>query len=204
MNININTFNKWADSGKDKSMAKNHENSVNKMFDIIKQKGFSFSKPFNFIDIGCGNGWVVRKILDYKNCNYALGIDGAKNMIKIANTYNKGTFLEEDIGNFKFKKKFDIIFSMETFYYLSNIDQILKDIYNNGLDQHGILIIGIDHYKENTPSLNWGNEYNLDIKTLSIDEWRKKMSINKFKNINLLQFNKKDDWQGTLIISCTK
>ena len=204
MNININTFNKWADLGKDKSMAKNHEDSVNKMFDIIKQKGFSFSKPFNFIDIGCGNGWVVRKILDYKNCNYALGIDGAKNMIKIANTYNKGTFLEEDIGNFKFKKKFDIVFSMETFYYLSNIDQILKDIYNNGLDEHGILIIGIDHYKENTPSLNWGNDYNLDIKTLSIDEWRKKMSINKFKNINLFQFNKKDDWQGTLIISCTK
>ena len=204
MNININTFNKWADLGKDKSMAKNHEDSVNKMFDIIKQKGFLFSKPFNFIDIGCGNGWVVRKILDYKNCNYALGIDGAKNMIKIANTYNKGTFLEEDIGNFKFKKKFDIIFSMETFYYLSNIDQILKDIYNNGLDEYGILIIGIDHYKENTPSLNWGNDYDLDIKTLSINEWRKKMSINKFKNINLFQFNKKDDWQGTLIISCTK
>ena len=35
MNININTFNKWADLGKDKSMAKNHEDSVNKMFDIM-------------------------------------------------------------------------------------------------------------------------------------------------------------------------
>ena len=38
MNININTFNKWAELGKDKSMAENHKSSVNKMFDIINKK----------------------------------------------------------------------------------------------------------------------------------------------------------------------
>ena len=204
MNININTFNEWADLGKDKSMAKNHEDSVNKMFDIIKEKGFPFSKPFNFLDIGCGNGWVVRKALDYKNCNYALGIDGAKNMIKIANTYNKGSFLTKDIDKYNFENKFNLIFSMETLYYLKDISELLTKIYNDGLHKNGILIIGLDHYKENEPSLSWGDDYNLDISTLSIEEWKNKLTESKFRNIDIIQFNKKDDWQGSLIISCTK
>tara|TARA_B100000700_G_C14682865_1_gene686200 strand:- start:11 stop:625 length:615 start_codon:yes stop_codon:yes gene_type:complete len=200
MNININTFNKWAELGKDKSMAENHKSSVNKMFEIINKKILSLGKPFNFLDLGCGNGWVVRKILKNTNCIDATGIDGAKNMIDIARTYKIGDFIEHNIEDYSFKKKFDIIFSMETFYYFNDADYLLQTLYKNNLNDQGLFIIGIDHYKENKPSLNWGDDYNLKIKTFSINEWKKKFKKANLKNINYLQHDKNKDWEGTLII----
>ena len=60
--------------------------------------------------------------------------------------------------------------------------------------------MGIDHYKENIPSLDWEEKYNLKINTLSIEEWKEKFSIQGFKNIKMFQCGSKKDWQGTLII----
>ena len=40
------------------------------------------------------------------------------------------------------------------------------------MNEDGILIIGIDHYLENTPSLNWDKEYNISTNTLSIKDWK--------------------------------
>jgi len=203
MNININTFNEWAKLGKDKSMAKNHESSVDRMFEIINEKS-KFNDSFNFLDLGCGNGWVIRKIMEYKNCISATGLDGSENMINIANSYKIGNFYKENIEQYTFKKKFDIIFSMETLYYIKNVDNLLNDIYLNGLNNGGLLIIGIDHYKENIPSLNWGNDYNLDINTYSINQWQTKFINCNFKNVSSIQHDKKNDWEGTLIISAEK
>ena len=203
MNININTFNEWAKLGKDKSMAKNHESSVDRMFEIINEKS-KFNDSFNFLDLGCGNGWVIRKIMEYKNCTSATGLDGSENMINIANSYKIGNFHKENIEQYTFKKKFDIIFSMETLYYIKNVDNLLNDIYLNGLNNDGLLIIGIDHYKENVPSLNWGNDYNLDINTYSINQWQTKFINCNFKNVSSIQHDKKNDWEGTLIISAEK
>ena len=62
----IKTFNEWAYVGKDLGMEKNHLPSVSKMLDLIPNH--ILSKNFSFIDIGCGNGWVVRKIRSKENC----------------------------------------------------------------------------------------------------------------------------------------
>ena len=97
MNINIETFNNWAKSNKDESMEKGHSSSVNKMFNILQTETNLLNATFSFIDIGCGNGWAVRKALKNPYCSYALGIDGAENMIKKALRYNKGNFIKTDI-----------------------------------------------------------------------------------------------------------
>ena len=60
-NININTFNNWALVGKDEGMEKGHAPAVNQMLKIINAKTTILNQKFNFLDIGCGNGWVVRK-----------------------------------------------------------------------------------------------------------------------------------------------
>ena len=38
-------------------------------------------EKFSAIDIGCGNGWVVRLLKDHPLCYSAEGIDGAEAMI---------------------------------------------------------------------------------------------------------------------------
>jgi len=204
MNINIETFNNWANLGKDQSMERGHYSSVDKMFEIIYEETNLLKSEFSFVDIGCGNGWVIRKILQNPYCLYALGIDGAENMIKKARLQNIGDFIQIDIEKFQFKKKFDVIFSMETFYYLENIDTLISNLYNNGINDNGSLIIGIDHYKENTSTLTWEKDYNLQTTTLSIEDWHKKLSKYPFSNIKIYQHGKKEDWEGTLIFHAQK
>ena len=50
-------FDKWAKTGRAEAMEKGHGTTVNKFLDKLV-----FDKSFTFLDIGCGNGWVVRKI----------------------------------------------------------------------------------------------------------------------------------------------
>ena len=200
MNINIDTFNKWALLDKDEGMERGHASSVSKMFEIFESKSSIINTPFKFLDLGCGNGWVIRKILENQNCTYALGVDGAPEMIKKARNLDSiGEYLNINIEDWTFNKDYDIIFSMETFYYFKDLESVLKKVYNN-LNDNGLFIIGIDHYLENKPSLNWDKEFNLSLNTLSINEWISKFKISDFKNIQYIIHDKKEDWNGTLIL----
>jgi len=204
-NKNIDLFDNWAVKGKDVSMEKGHTPSVNRMLEIINKYHQLNKNNFNFLDLGCGNGWVVRKFLEQYSCNFAVGVDGSKNMIENAKKHSgKGIYINENIDIFQYEQKFDIIFSMETFYYLKNINALLKNIYNNLLNDNGSIIIGIDHYFENKPSLNWDKEYNLEITTHSVNGWKRLFENNQFKNIEIECFGKKDEWNGTLILYAQK
>ena len=83
----INLFNKWVDLGKDDGMVINHRPSVDYMISLIPPS--KINKQFSFIDIGCGNGWVVKQVASMGKCSCAVGIDGAVNMIKKARLKNK-------------------------------------------------------------------------------------------------------------------
>ena len=204
-NINIKTFNTWAIKGKDKGMERGHAPAVEKMFELINHNTPVIDSTFNVLDLGSGNGWVVRKFLKNENCNYALGIDGAPAMIDKAKKLDSaGNYINADIEIWNCNEKFDIIFSMETFYYFENIDKVLLNIYNNIIAENGFFIIGIDHYLENKPSLNWDKEFDLSINTLSINHWVRKIENAGFSNIQHTIYGSKEEWNGTLILYATK
>ena len=204
-NININIFNKWVLKNKDEGMEKGHASSVSSMLEIVNNRTDIFKNKFNFLDLGCGNGWVVRKFSNNQLCNLAVGIDGSKNMIVKAKSDDlRGSYYQSNIESWDTKNQFDIIFSMETFYYLKNIDSVLTKINTNFLKNNGFFIIGIDHYSENKPSLTWEDDIGIQTQTLSIQEWIKKFEKANFKNIKFQQVGNKEDWLGTLIISAFK
>ena len=67
-----------------------------------------------------------------------------------------------------------------------------------------MIIIGIDHYSENEESLNWGKEFNLNITTLSVGEWKNIFKNVGFKNVTCNQVEQNKNWKGTLIIKGEK
>ena len=67
----IEIFSEWVDNGKDNGMELNHCDSVNAMLNQVLNNANNYS----FIDAGCGNGWVVRKVSKSSNCLRAIGID---------------------------------------------------------------------------------------------------------------------------------
>ena len=97
------------------------------------------------------------------------------------------------------RQKYDIIFSMETFYYFKEPGKIINNL-KNYIKKNGILIIGIDHYMENIPSLNWEEEYNISTNTFKIEEWKDFFINANLDDIVISQYGQEEEWQGTLIL----
>ena len=202
MNKPIKLFDDWAKKNKDKGMEKGHSKSVDFMISEIVDR---LESPFTFIDFGCGNGWVVRKIGKIENCISAMGIDGAKKMIeKAVKTDQINKYVCADLVKWIPKNPVDVILSMEVLYYLENPQKIINRIYNSWLNINGTLIFGIDHYAENKPSLNWSEECGVNMNTKTIIFWLDIVKKAGFKNVNWWQVGQKGDWCGTLVIRADK
>lgn len=195
-------FDKWAKNGRDKLMEKEHGKNVIKFLKTV-----SLEKQFTFLDVGCGNGWVVRRIAENNYCKNAIGIDKSKNMILQANSNKeniKEKYIHTDIESLKYKGKFDFIFSMESLYYVNSIDVALKKIYDL-LKPGGEFFCGTDFYTDNIATTKWSNMMKIQMHLHSKKEWKKKFITvgfeTKTKQIRDLKNRKK--WKrefGTLFI----
>tara|TARA_B100000427_G_C15507486_1_gene594667 strand:+ start:1078 stop:1701 length:624 start_codon:yes stop_codon:yes gene_type:complete len=195
-------FSEWALIDKDKGMQKNHMNAVDSMLKtLIKMH----HKPFSFIDAGCGNGWVVRKILEHPLCNSAIGIDGAEGMIQKAKKLDPyGGYVLSDLLEWKPTRYVDIVHSMELIYYFNNPEKLIVHIKECWLKPGGTLIMGLDFYKENIKSHSWPRELDTNMTLLSIKEWLAILNNVGLYNIQYYQTNSSDGFPGTLVLYGTK
>lgn len=141
-------FSSWAREGLDKNMEIGHSRAVEEMLATSRPY---FPEKYRFVDIGCGNGWVVRAESQQKECVAAVGVDGAKDMIAKANSLTNDKsceFLHSDLLHFRPVKKFDVAFSMEVLYYLSEtqISSMLTTLSRDIIEKNGLFVFGIDHY----------------------------------------------------------
>ena len=195
----IDLFSKWALSGRDVGMVKNHMPAVQKMLSIILKKPI---KNFSFIDIGCGNGYVVREVSKHALCFKSIGIDGSKEMIEKAKKLDpKGKYILSDISIWSPKEKFDYIHSMEVMYYLENPKKTIDFIVKNWLRKGGAMIMGIDFYYENKNCHSWPKDLDVTMNLLTINQWRDIFISSGLNHVKYFQINKKGDFSGTLIIS---
>ena len=200
------TFDKWAQNGRAELMEIEHGRNVLKFLQTI-----SFDKPFTFLDVGCGNGWVVRKIAKEKNCKKSIGIDKSKKMIQEAIkkiSLKNEEFIHTDIESLKYRGKFDFIFSMESLYYADSIEIALEKIFKI-LKPGGQFFCGTDFYTDNKATARWANIMKIQMHLHSKNEWKKFFQntgfIVKTKHIKDLKNTKK--WKrefGTLFITGTK
>ncbi len=200
------TFDKWAQNGRAELMEIEHGNNVSKFLHTI-----SFDKPFTFLDVGCGNGWVVRKIAKEKKCKKAIGIDISKKMIiqaeKKLDNY-KEEFFHTDIESWNYKGKFDFIFSMESLYYANSIEVALEKIYKL-LKPGGCFFCGTDFYTDNKATARWANIMKIQMHLHSKKEWKKLFQNTGFqtKTKHIKDSKNKRKWKrefGTLFITGIK
>ena len=62
MRIATEVFSEWAEKGKDIGMEKGHASAVEDMINFAIQDRINLERNFSFLDLGCGNGWVVRRV----------------------------------------------------------------------------------------------------------------------------------------------
>ena len=148
----------------------------------------------------------MREITKNPLCNRAVGIDGSENMIAKANSLSNENieYILQDINFFNSKEKYDIIHSMEVLYYLDNPKEILEKILNTGLENNGTLIIGIDHYYENTDSHSWQEQVGTKMLMFNELEWVQMFKDVGFQQVRSWRANKHQGWEGTLVITGKK
>ena len=201
----IDIFGEWAKEGRDVGMEKAHEISVNEMIDFALEERSNIGERFSFFDLGCGNGWVVRKVARSKLCDKAVGIDGAKQMIVNAESKGGGAkYIFADINSFHPTEKYDVVHSMEVLYYLDDPSELLKRISDSWLNDGGRLIIGIDHYYENIDSHSWQEKLGTKMLMLKEVEWIQIFKIAGLNEVESWRSNKDENWAGTLVITGKK
>ena len=199
------TFDKWAQNGRAELMEEEHGGNVLKILESI-----SFDKPFTFLDVGCGNGWVIKKIVKEKNCKKAIGIDKSKKMIIQAKkkTEGKEEFIHTDIESMKYRGKFNFVFSMESLYYADSIEIALEKIYKL-LKPGGQFFCGTDFYTDNKSTARWSKIMKIQMHHHSKKEWKNYFQKAGFnvKTKQIKDSNSSRKWQrefGTLFIIGTK
>ncbi len=196
------TFDEWAQNGRAELMEKEHGKNVFKFLDKA-----CFEIPFSFLDVGCGNGWVVRKISTHPMCKKAIGIDKSKKMIiqaKKNKNNSKEMYIHTNIESWKYSGKFDFIFSMESLYYADSIEIALKKIFRL-LKPGGQFFCGTDFYTDNKATAKWSKMMNMQMHLHSKIEWKNFFDDAGFKTKTkqIKDLKNKKKWKrefGTLFI----
>jgi predicted TPR repeat methyltransferase len=205
MRIAIEVFSEWAEKGKDIGMEKGHASAVEDMINFAIQDRTNLERNFSFLDLGCGNGWVVRRVETDPLCFRAVGIDGAKQMIeKASKGDSKSEYLHENIDTYSSPDKFDLIHSMEVLYYLEDPALTIKKITDSWLNKGGRLIAGVDLYHENKESHSWEEKVGTKMMMLKEAEWIEMFSSAGLQEVESWRSNQSQDWAGTLVLTGKK
>ena len=190
-------FSQWALIGKDEGMERGHAASVKAMLELALPK---VKSDFSAIDLGCGNGWVVR-LLSEMGASHVEGVDGAIEMIKKAqekdseHKYSHGMLPEWSPG-----RRFDLVHTMEFLYYLDDPIEMISTIHDESLNDGGILVAGVDHYLEHEESLTWPEHVGVHMTTMSIIEWKDAVESAGFTGVEIHQVAAKEGFPGTLVM----
>lgn len=166
-------FEDWAARGRAEGMAESHTPFVRPVFDRLE-----LGPGGQYLDIGCGNGYTVQWAAERVGPDgRAVGVDVAPGMIAQARARCG------DLPNVAFHvadfpehhplpaETFDVIFSMEVFYYLPDLKRALSEV-RHLLVPGGRFACQVDYYAENTASHSWPGDVGVAMTLLSEAEWR--------------------------------
>ena len=192
-------FTEWAATDRDVGMEKGHAAAVDEMlaaaFEALGER------TFTAVDAGCGNGWIVRRLRQSPYCLAALGVDGAAGMIAKARALDpQGSYVNSDLALWEPPQPVDLVVSMEVLYYLEDPTALLKRIAKLWLRPGGYAVIGIDHYQENAPSLEWPAYVGTRMTTWPQARWLAALEAAGFTRVRAWRAAPAPGWEGTLAI----
>jgi ubiquinone/menaquinone biosynthesis C-methylase UbiE/uncharacterized protein YbaR (Trm112 family) len=179
-------FSTWAAAGWDHGMAETHAPAVREMLHAAMSTLSGAADGVTAIDIGCGNGWVVRMLRKHPACRSVTGVDGSAAMIAKARSMDpEGDYVLADLSDWTPTTRVNLVHGMEVLYYLTDPVAFLRRVCNEWLEPGGVAILGIDHYAENKPSLVWPARLGVQMTTLSETAWRAGLCTAGFTDVRL-------------------
>ena len=178
-------FDEWAQNNRAESMANGHWDVTVQMLDTLDLQSVSSA-----LDVGCGNGWLVRELLN-RGVKKGVGLDISPKMINIANQSNR--FGEREryvVGNGETIEiptaSVDCITNIESLYYYPKPEHALKEwarIAKSGAQ----LAIMMDLYVENPATHNWIDALEVPVRLFSMTELKDLLERHGWSKIEMVQ-----------------
>jgi SAM-dependent methyltransferase len=163
-------FNRWAEAGRGDEMEEHHLPIVEPMLALIE-----FRRQDKVLDVGCGTGWLMRRIASLLSAGLAAGMDVSNAMVRRAEA------LSAQLPNVVFARGgvdaipwdssfFTKVVSVESAYYWPDPAKGLKEIFRVLLPGGAAWIL-INYYRDNPHCHQWGELLKVATHLFSAEEW---------------------------------
>jgi arsenite methyltransferase len=164
-------FNRWAEEGRGEGMEEHHLPIVEPTLALM-----NLQPADCVLDLGCGSGWLARRLAASLPRGRVVGIDLSGEMIR------RALLASADLPNVKFLRgtaeeiaaegdSFTKVLSVESAYYWPDAARGIREIFRV-LHPGGSAWILINYYRDNPYCHQWGTLYSIPTHLLSAAEWQ--------------------------------
>jgi arsenite methyltransferase len=163
-------FNRWAEAGRGAGMEQEH---LPIALPVLEKMRLAVTD--NVLDVGCGAGWLTRRIAVMVPEGRVVGLDVSDEMIRIARRtgveHDHVLYVTGEAGGIPWEANFFThAISLESAYYWPNPASGLQEIFRV-LRPGGKLWIAINYYRDNPHCHQWGPLLAVKTHLLPADEW---------------------------------
>ena len=175
-------FNRWAEAGRGEGMEQDHLPIVLPVLDRMR-----LGPEDNVLDLGCGAGWLARRVAEQIPEGRVVGIDISDEMIRRARRNNvaveNAMFVVGEAQEIPWDANFFThVISVEAAYYWPDPRAALREMHRV-LREGGSAWVLINYYRENVHAHQWGEILTVPAHLLSAAEWAELLSDAGFSNV---------------------
>jgi arsenite methyltransferase len=163
-------FNRWADAGRGEGMEQDHLPIALPMLEKMR-----LAPTDNVLDVGCGAGWLSRRVAKLVPQGRVVGMDVSDEMIRHARRasadFENLLFVAGEAAEIPWEANFfSHVVSVESAYYWPDPAAGIREILRV-LEPGGSAWILINYYRDNPHSHQWGTLLAVKTHLLSAAEW---------------------------------
>ena len=163
-------FNRWAEAGRGKGMERDH---LPITLPVVEKMGLAATD--NVLDVGCGSGWLARRLAERVPEGRVVGMDVSDEMIRVARRtsldFENILYATGEVAEIPWEANFfNHAISVESAYYWPEPAAGIREIFRV-LRPGGHAWILINYYRDNPHCHQWGPLLTVPTHLLPAKEW---------------------------------
>lgn len=163
-------FNRWAEAGRGEGMEQDHLPIT-----LLVLEKMRLAAADNVLDVGCGSGWLARRLAKRVPEGRVVGMDVSDEMIRVARRtsleFENIVYAAGEVGEIPWDANFfNHAISVESAYYWPEPAAGIREIFRV-LRPGGAAWILINYYRDNPHCHQWGPLLAVPTQLLLAEEW---------------------------------